>query len=119
MERKIKSIDFFERMEDCVPSFSKSDPDFLDRLRQEGWRVYSPGNGWAYISILSRIIVKTEDSSFDVAPFFRHHLGRLTKKRVDTIITSAPREIVIEDSRVDAENLRAWVVRTKDSMSRK
>lgn len=119
MEQTVRGVEFFERVEDCVPSFSKGDPGFIRRLKQKGWRVYSPGNGWAYITYPSRIIVTVNEGEFDVAPFFRAELGSMTKKRAGAIIASAPREIVIEGECISNTTLDAWLARTRVCMSRR
>lgn len=106
-------IDFYQRKELCVPSFSRQDPGFIRRLVQEGWKVYSPGNGWAYLTYPSRIVVTWNGGEFDTAPFFREHLGRLTEKRVDAILASALQEIAVENGCITATGLHDWLRQTR------
>lgn len=117
--QKIEKVQFCEGMKGCSPSFSKQDPGFTRGLVREGCKVYSPGNGWAYISIPSQILVWLNGCKINIAPFFREHLGRLTKKRVSAIIATAPREIVMDGSGINTTELHAWYDRVRVCASRR
>jgi hypothetical protein len=120
MRISANEIVFCPKKEKCVPSFSRQDPGFISRLVQEGWKVYSPGNGWVYLTYPSRIVVAWNGGGFDVAPFFREHLGRLTKKRVSAILATAPREIVLYDNGMfDTVELHAWSGRVRVCASKR
>lgn len=95
----------------AVPSYSRQDPGLLSRLREEGWQVYLPGNGWAYLTMPARVLVEGEGFSFDVAPYFRQ-IGRITKKRAGVIAEEAPTTLEDGDGLTE-ETMREWLERVK------
>lgn len=114
---QIKNVLFHGTQQDCVPSCSKQDPGLIGRLIKAGWQVYSPGNGWAYLTLLSRIVVSGREGTFDVAPFFREQLGRMTQKRAKAIIATAPKEVAVENGGIVAAELQSWLERAQSSLS--
>ncbi len=114
--RKVEKVFFEKREEMVLPSYSKQDPGMIRGLRNEGWKIYSPGNGWVYASLPSRVVLRFlgEKTQIDVAPFFRENSWeKLTEKRIKAIIETAPEEVFIEGDTVSKTCLESWFERAK------
>ncbi len=100
--------------EEVLPSYSKQDPGMISRLRREGYKIYSPGNGWVYATLPATVKLETADgSTIDVGQFFRDNLGRMTGKRRKLIATTAPKTISIVEDKPSEDDLKAWLERVR------
>lgn len=98
----------------AVQSYSRQDPGHLGRLRAEGWDIYTPGNGWAYLTMPARILVElSEGRLFDLVPYFRGNIGRLTQKRVGIIVEEVPETIELVGEGLSESFLNEWLARVR------
>lgn len=104
-------------------------PGLLGSIRKEGFTVRDRGTGWAEVSKRSclTLVVKLVDDESDpieiwVDFFFKRNLGRLTKKRRDSIAQAMPKRVKLIRKkskrgtifyRVADRDMQSWLRRAK------
>ena len=99
----------------ATPSYSRKSPKHISRLKKEGGKVYSPGNGWAYVYQTSKLLlVLADDQEIDAAPFFKERWGKLTAGRRETIEETMPASAkIVEGEALDNAVLEEWFLRAQ------
>ena len=98
----------------ALASFSRKNPGVLRQMKKQYEKVYSPGNGWAYVYQTSTFHLVLESGAvIDVAPFFKDRWGRLTEGRRMAIEATMPRTVTLVDDALKDSVLESWFERAQ------
>ena len=105
-------MEYWECDSAALPSYSKQSPSHIHELRASHGKVYSPGNGWAYVYETSKFLLFLEGrKQIDVAPYFKENWGKLSPERRIAIEATMPLEVQLTQGGLSTSVLEFWLQR--------